>query len=106
MAAALLTKLGYRVTVCNNGKEALEMYKEASPTIDLVVLDLVMPEMGGSEIFLKLLEINPLVRVLLVSGYSVNEDVQRILDAGAKDFVQKPFTMVQLSRKIAEVLKP
>ena len=71
---------------------------------DLVILDMVMPEMGGKEAFDAMREINPNIVALIASGYSLNNEVQTIIDAGAKGFIQKPFSKGDLSQKINEVL--
>ena len=86
----MIEKLGYRALAARNGQEALEIYRENRGRIDLVVLDMVMPGMGGGEVFDRLREIDPGVRVLLSSGYSINGQAQDILDRGCKGFLQKP----------------
>ena len=71
---------------------------------DLVILDMIMPDMGGSEAYDRLKEINPDVKVLLSSGYSIDGQATEIMDRGCDGFIQKPFNMKQLSRKIRGVL--
>ncbi|MBU4426479.1 MAG: PAS domain S-box protein, partial [Proteobacteria bacterium] len=100
-----LEKLGYKVITARNGKEAIELYKKNQGNIDIVVLDMIMPEMGGGETYDRLKEINPDVKVILSSGYSIEGQASEILKRGCDGFIQKPFRMKQLSRKINEVLE-
>ncbi len=100
-----LEKLGYKVITARNGKEAVELYKKNQGNIDIVVLDMIMPEMGGGETYDKLMEINPDVKVILSSGYSIEGQASEILKRGCDGFIQKPFRMKQLSSKINEVLE-
>jgi DNA-binding NarL/FixJ family response regulator len=67
---------------------------------------MIMGGISGGETFDRLREVNPRVRVLLSSGYSVNGQAQEILDRGCQGFLQKPFSLESLSRKIREVLNP
>jgi len=72
--------------------------------IDLVILDMVMPGMGGGAAFDALRAINPAVKIILSSGYSVDGVARTILDRGCNGFIQKPFLLAELSRKIREIL--
>jgi len=90
----ILQSLGYTVTVCSDGREAIEYYKKSWKDIALVILDLVMPEMSGGAAFNVMKEINPDIRVLVSSGYSINGEARDLLTAGAKGFIQKPFRKV------------
>ncbi len=99
-----MTELGYKVSVYQNGKEALEFYKKSWGNIDLVILDMVMPVMGGKNTFLAMRNINNNLIVLIISGYSLTEKVQSIIDEGAKGFIQKPFKMNDLLKKIKGAL--
>ena len=96
--------MGYDVITAKNGKEAIELYKENKARVDIVVLDMIMPEMGGGETYDRLKEINPNIKVLLSSGYSIEGQASEILKRGCDGFIQKPFRMRLLSRKIREVL--
>lgn len=104
LARDLLKKMGYKIKICGCGKEAVEYYKKSHEKIDLVLLDMVMPGMNGKETFLALQKINPQVKVILASGFSVDKDAQAILDKGVMGFIQKPFTANELGDAIAEVL--
>jgi two-component system cell cycle sensor histidine kinase/response regulator CckA len=101
----MLRKLGYQVTPALGGKEAVELYKEKMVDFDLVALDMIMPEMNGKDTYDVLKKINPAVKVLLVSGYSQNKQIDELMDQGCHGFIQKPFDIVQLSQKLREVLE-
>ena len=100
----VLEELGYRVLIAQRGKEAIEVYRANAEDIDLVVLDMIMPDMGGGETFDKLKEMDQGVKVLLSSGYSINGDAQQVLDRGCMGFIQKPFNLTAISQKIREIL--
>lgn len=100
----MLEKIGYRVLKALSGKEAISEYQASSAKIDLVILDLIMPKISGGEVYDKLKEINPQVKVLLSSGYSVDGQATEILKRGCNGFIQKPFNMEELSRKVNEIL--
>ncbi len=100
----LLEALGYQVITARSGKEALTIFQQKYREIDLVILDMIMPQMNGKEIFEKLKVIQPEVNVLLSSGYSVNEQALEILENGCKGFIQKPFNLEELSHKLHETM--
>ncbi len=100
----LLEKLGYTVLEARSGREAVEIYKDNKDKIDLVLLDMVMPRMGGGEAYDKMKEINPKVKVLLSSGYDIDSEAKDILARGCDAFIQKPFGMQKLSQNIREIL--
>jgi two-component system, cell cycle sensor histidine kinase and response regulator CckA len=100
----LLERLGYRVIPAGSGQEALDIYQREGAGIDLVILDMIMPGMNGGETFDRLKIINPGVIVLLSSGYSINGQAKTILDRGCRGFLQKPFSLVDLSKKVRQVL--
>lgn len=104
-AAALLRDYGYRVLLATNGQEAIEMVDENGPTIDLVVLDMIMPEMNGRDCFFHLRKKHPGLPVVLSSGFSRMEDLEDMKNAGLAGFIQKPFRAADLSRVVAEGLK-
>jgi PAS domain S-box-containing protein len=101
----MLEKMGYTVLVAGSGKEAVEVYTQHMQEIDLVVLDMVMPDMGGGETYDKMKEKNPYVKVILSSGYSIDGEAAEILERGCDAFIQKPFNMKELSGKIREILE-
>ena len=100
----ILEKMGYEVLTDKGGKEAIEICKKAQKEIDLVILDMIMPDMGGGESYDKLKEINPDIKVLLSSGYSIDGQATEILKRGCDGFIQKPFNLVGLSNKMREIL--
>ena len=85
-------------------KAALDVYKRQKHEIDLVILDMIMPGMGGGETYDRLKKVDKDVRVLLSSGYSINEQAKEIMDRGCRGFIQKPFSLSDLSIKIKKVL--
>ncbi|MEJ2167740.1 MAG: PAS domain S-box protein [Desulfobacterales bacterium] len=100
----MLEKLGYRILLAESGAAALKAYETHGCDIDLVILDMIMPGMGGSAAFDKLKAMDPAVRVLLSSGYSLKGQASQIMKRGCDGFIQKPFNLEQISRKIREIL--
>jgi PAS domain S-box-containing protein len=100
----MLKTLGYQVLLARGGEKAIEIYTDNRDRIDMVILDLIMPDMGGGETYDRLKEINPDVKVLLSSGYSINEKANEILERGCNGFIQKPFDLRELSEKIGGIL--
>ena len=106
VGSQMLERLGYRVLGAKSGREALEIYAKNRYTIDLVILDMIMPETGGGEAYDRLKELDADVKVLLSSGYSINGQATEILRRGCNGFIQKPFNIKDLSQKIREILDP
>lgn len=100
----LLKVLGYNTLIAGNGKEAIDIYEKNKEGIDLVILDIVMPGMGGGEVFDRLKIINPGVKVLLSSGYSLDGQASEILARGCSGFINKPYNLKELSQKIRSIL--
>ncbi len=100
----MLKNLGYTVSSCASGTEAVDVYREQQNAIDLVILDMMMPGMDGHETFLTLRDANPDVCVLVASGYSLDSKAQAILEAGARGFIQKPYRMSELAAKLTAIL--
>jgi len=100
----ILKTLGYKVLIANNGDQAIELFEKNRNQIDLVILDLIMPSKGGEVIFDLLRSIHPEVKVLLSSGYRMNGQTMEIIQRGCKGFIQKPFTIKELSQKLREIL--
>jgi two-component system cell cycle sensor histidine kinase/response regulator CckA len=96
--------MGYHVLTAGSGMRALQLYEEKGDEIALVVLDMVMPDMTGGDCFDRLRDVDPTVKVLLSSGYSVDGQASKILDRGCNGFIQKPFKIEHLSKKIREIL--
>ncbi len=99
-----LKAMGYQVLIARDGKEAIELFRKSWRTIDLVILDIILPAMGGSEIFDYLKKIHPKVKVLLSSGYSIDGEATKLLERGCQGFIQKPFDLKQLSRHVRAIL--
>ena len=104
VGSQMLETLGYEVLPARNGNEAMDIYTKEKDKIDMVVLDMIMPDMSGGETYDRLKEINPDIKVLLSSGYSINGQAKEILGRGCDGFIQKPFSMIQLSQKMREIL--
>ena len=104
VAEGLFEQLGYRVLTAKNGKEAIEIYEENKEHIDIVLLDMIMPDMSGSDTYDKMKKIDPDIKVLLSSGYSINGQATEIMDRGCNGFIQKPFKMKELSQKLRGIL--
>ena len=100
----MLEQLGYSVLIAESGEMALNIYKKKKEEIDLIILDMIMPQVTGGEIFDQLKAINEEVKVILSSGYSLNDEAKEILARGCDGFLQKPFDMERLSQKLREVL--
>jgi CheY-like chemotaxis protein len=101
----LLELIGYRVLIARDGKEAVRTYRKHQDAIDVVVLDMVMPGMGGGEAYDRMKKVNPDVKVLLSSGFSIDGEAGDILNRGCNGFIQKPFTVRELSRAMEKVIE-
>ncbi|MGV8080090.1 MAG: PAS domain S-box protein [Syntrophales bacterium] len=104
VAGEMLEHLGYRVIVAKSGKEALEVFTARRDEIDLVLLDMIMPKMSGGETFDQLKAMDPGVRVILSSGYSIDGEARQILNRGCRGFINKPYSLQMLSEKMREAL--
>ncbi len=104
VGAQILQKLGYEVLTARHGKEAIEVYQQNRQKVAMVILDMIMPEMGGGETYDRLKEMDPNVKVLLSSGYSLDGQATEILKRGCDGFIQKPFSMKDLSEKLRQII--
>jgi signal transduction histidine kinase/ActR/RegA family two-component response regulator len=102
-SSSLLRMLGYTVDAFTSGADAAAYYGTNWQAVDLVILDMIMPELSGKDTFLAMKQTNPDIVALLVSGYSLNGEAQAILDLGVRAFIQKPFTFAELLQKIEDV---
>ncbi len=100
----MVEKLGYDVITAKSGKLAVDMFREKSEDIDLIILDMIMPGMDGDQTFDRLREINSSIPILLSSGCSLNGQAKKIMEKGCNGFIQKPFLIAQLSEKIQNIL--
>jgi len=103
-AREMLQALGYHVHVARSGLEALELFARYKNSVDLIILDMIMPGLSGSETYDSVKKIDPNIKVILSSGYSIEGQAAQILGKGCNAFIQKPFTINELSAKIQEVL--
>nr|MBL0712824.1 response regulator [Desulfobacterales bacterium] len=100
----MLDRMGYTVITAAGGREAIAVYHERHAEIDMIILDIIMPDMEGGEVFDQLVQIDPHVKVLLSSGYTIEDQAAAILERGCDGFIQKPYEMEQLNRHIREIL--
>jgi len=103
-AADGMSAYGYRVLTAENGRQAVDVFRDQHQHIDLVILDLVMPEMDGGECLYRLLDIDPKAVVLMTSGYAQSSDVEELLQNGASGYLEKPFALLDLLSRVREVL--
>ncbi len=102
--ARALEAIGYEVLLAADGVEAVELYRARSAEVRAVILDMIMPRMGGRETYLALREIEPHVPVLLTTGFALNEEAQAILDLGVKAFLAKPYEMDALAVALDRII--
>ena len=100
-----LQMLGYDVLTATSGREAIKVVKTHDGKIELVILDIGLPDMPGDKVLASLLTERPSLKVLICSGYAPNSSAQGILDKGARGFVQKPFSLAEFSSKVNEVIE-
>ena len=101
----LLKAIGYKVLTAIDGNEAIEIYKKNMDKIDIILLDMIMPTMSGGKVFDIIKKINPNAKVLLITGYSLDNQVTKILNRGCDGFIQKPFNLNELSGKIRKIIE-
>ncbi len=105
LAQELLTGIGYRVCLADDGEAGMRALQERAQEVDLIVLDLIMPKAGGEDVFPILRRIAPQVPILIASGYGEQEAVQNLIGLGAAGFLRKPYTIAELSQAIADILR-
>jgi len=104
VSVQMLKKMGYEVLTAQNGREAIDTFKRNSDKVAIAIVDLIMPSMGGGEVYERLKEIDPNVKVLLSSGYSIDGQAAEIINRGCDGFIQKPFKLNELSYKLREII--
>ena len=104
VTASMIRRLGYTVITARSGREAVEIYTEHADHISAVILDMIMPEMNGGEVFDELKRINPRVKVILASGYSMEGQAREIMNRGCDGFLQKPFTLQDFSVRLRSLI--
>ncbi len=102
----MLQKLGYTVLVARNGQEAVDVCRNNSDDVGLVLLDMIMPGLEAGETYDRLKAINPAIKVILSSGYALDQKANAIIARGGNGFIQKPFNMKILQEKIDEIMNP
>lgn len=100
----ILERLGYHVLKARTGREAITVAMTFDGNIDLAILDIILPDMSGTDTYLYLMEAQPNLKVIVCSGYSIDGPAQEILDAGAQSFIQKPVSIADLTLALREVL--
>lgn len=98
----MIESTGLEFLEAENGRQGVEIYQKHWQQIDVVILDMIMPEMDGSDAFRAMKKINPNIKALVATGYSLNNEIQQILDEGVRDFIQKPFMINGLIDKILQ----
>jgi PAS domain S-box-containing protein len=104
VCSAMLSTLGYKVSTASDGREGVEWYRRFGREVDLVIIDMIMPNLGGRECFREIKAMNPGVRAILSTGFSLDGAVQEILDDGIAGFIQKPFRLEDLSSAVSEAI--
>jgi two-component system cell cycle sensor histidine kinase/response regulator CckA len=99
-----LSEVGYTVLEAGDGIEALEAYRRHGPSIDLVLIDLIMPHLGGRETYLKLREMNPALKAIFATGYGIDDKTQELLATGVLGIIKKPYEMAAVENEIRSVL--
>lgn len=105
VARAFLKQWGYDTLIVENGRMAVDLYRERAGEINLVILDMIMPEINGRDCFFAIKKIRPDAKIVLSSGFSRNEDIRDLKEHGLKGFVRKPFSSGEFSRIVAEALR-
>jgi PAS domain S-box-containing protein len=101
---AMLYRLGYQVITAKGGEEAISRIQSSAELFDLVILDMIMPSLDGGKVFDHIQKVRPELAVLLSSGYTIDGQAAALMERGCKGFIQKPFTINELSRQIEQVL--
>jgi two-component system cell cycle sensor histidine kinase/response regulator CckA len=105
IARAFLERLGYRVLEAGTGKKGVEIAETFSGQIDLALLDIKLPDIPGDKVYSLIMKARPNLKVVVSSGYNIDGPARKILDAGAQDFIQKPFSLSTLSEKLKAALE-
>ncbi len=103
--AEMLRALGHTVKECQDGREAVEVFAASPGSYDLVILDMIMPLMSGADALAQMRAVKPRLRAILSSGYSLDDEAQRLLGQGSLGLIQKPFTISELAEAIARAEK-
>lgn len=104
VSCAMLERLGYNTLGAKNGKEAIDITMSNKKGIHLALLDMGLPDMGGDKLYYRIKKISPEMKVIVCSGYTMDDPIREIINAGASGFIQKPYSLSTLSSKIGEAL--
>ena len=105
LARDILKRYGYTVLMASGGEEAVELYRQHADKIAMVILDILMPDVDGVETFRRIREIDPAARVVISSGYDEDHAGEKLLQAGAAAFVQKPYRIAELLKVVREAIE-
>jgi len=100
----MLRRIGYNTLQASNSAEACQLYRNEKDHIDLVVLDMILPDENGATTYKVLKRINPDIKVLISTGYGTDENVQQILNDGQNGLIQKPFKFKEFTTKLETIL--
>jgi CheY-like chemotaxis protein len=100
-----LERLGYKVITATGGEAALDIFKQSAPDIQLVISDIIMPGISGMDLFTRLKQQKPDVKMVLATGYSIGHDDDKLLNQGIAALIQKPFSREQLAEVVKEALQ-
>ncbi|MBT4087983.1 MAG: response regulator [Deltaproteobacteria bacterium] len=104
VTGTFLEEMGYTVQLARNGREAVEIFQNQHSQIDLIILDMIMPVMSGSEAFIELRKLDNDCRILISSGFFKSEDLEKMKEEGLAGFIRKPYQQSELSQLVAEIL--
>ena len=106
IARNILTECGYEVILAEDGREGIDIFRKMHDSISVVLLDMAMPGISGDDVFLELRKTKPDVKVLLSSGFRQDSRVEKVLSLGVSGFIQKPYSIMEMSRKMKEIIIP
>jgi CheY-like chemotaxis protein len=104
LGKTILTRKGYTILVAENGEEALTLFQEKKDTIDLIILDITMPKMSGLEVLQRIQTMAPGFPVLMSSGYVEQGQIEQMLEMGARGFIGKPYSIMEMTRTVRQTL--
>jgi CheY-like chemotaxis protein len=105
VAKEMLEELGFTVLTASDGNQALEVFREHMDEISFVLLDFTMPGLDAAQVFQEMKRLNTEIKVILSSGYSERDVTHQFMSQGLAGFIQKPYTMVKLTKKLNEVMR-
>jgi len=103
-AKSILEECGYEVITADNGRQALELFKKKHAEVDIILLDMAMPVLSGKDAFVEIRKIHPTQKILMASGFKQDERLKEVMDMGANGFIQKPYSLDDLAKKVKSIL--